>query len=59
MRRFASTLVCDVRLQFRNGFYYAAGFVVFCWILALSQIPGGNLGLLLPAFIFSNLLINT
>ena len=28
MRRLAATVGTDVRLQFRNGFYYAAAFIL-------------------------------
>lgn len=59
MKRLTSTIVCDVRLQIRNGFYYAAGFVALFWILGLSQLPRESLSRLMPVFIFSNLLINT
>lgn len=57
--RLIATLGCDVRLQFRNGFYYAAAFVAFFWLLFLSQAPAAGLAWLMPPFILSNLLINT
>lgn len=65
MKRLISTIVRDVRLQVRNGFYYAAGFVALFWVLALTQLPAmshalaDGLGWLMPAFVLSNLLINT
>jgi fluoroquinolone transport system permease protein len=59
MKRLISTIVCDIRLQVRNGFYYAAAFVAVCWMLALSRIPPDRLTLWMPVFILSNLLINT
>lgn len=59
MKRLTSTIICDVRLQVRNGFYYAAGFVALFWILALNQVPVKNLDWLMPVFILSNLLIGT
>ena len=59
MKRLTSTVICDVRLQVRNGFYYAAGFVALFWVLALSQVPVENLGWFMPVFILSNLLMNT
>lgn len=34
MKRLTSTIICDVHLQVRNGFYYAAGFVALFWVLA-------------------------
>lgn len=59
MMRLIATIGCDIRLQARNGFYYAAGFVAFFWMLMLSQMPVANLGWLMPVFVLSNLLINT
>jgi fluoroquinolone transport system permease protein len=59
MKRLTSTIVCDVRLQARNGFYYAAGFVALFWVIALSQVPAESLGWLMPVFVLSNLLMNT
>jgi fluoroquinolone transport system permease protein len=54
-----ATIRCDIRLQTRNGFYYAAGFVAFFWMLMLSQVPAAYLAWLIPVFVLSNLLINT
>lgn len=59
MNRLAATLVCDIRLQVRNGFYYAAGFVALINILILAQIPSEALAHWMPLLILSNLLINT
>ena len=59
MKRLISTMVCDVRLQVRNGFYYAAAFVAAFWTLALSRLPTDQLTVWMPVFILSNLLINT
>ena len=59
MKRLVSTILFDIRLQFRNGFYYAAGFVALFWMLGLRQLSKENLAWLLPAFILSNLIINT
>jgi hypothetical protein len=57
----------DARLQWHNGFYYAALIIVFIWILLLSQIPEAvlsgmaseSIAWLLPAFFLGNLLIGT
>lgn len=59
MNRLAATLVCDIRLQVRNGFYYAAGFVALINILILAQLPSEALAYWMPLLILSNLLINT
>lgn len=59
MTRLASTMHWDVRLQFRNGFYYAAGVVaVFC-IALLSWLSEPHLAWILPPFVLGNLLVNT
>ena len=48
MNRLAATLACDIRLQIRNGFYYAAGFVAAINILILSQLPSAALAYWMP-----------
>jgi fluoroquinolone transport system permease protein len=59
MKRLQATLLCDVRLQLRNGFYYAALVVVLVWVALFRQIPGSNLAQIFPVLILGNLLINT
>ncbi len=59
MRRLISTLACDAKLQYRNGFYYAAAFVAFFWMLLLWQFEPETTRWLLPLFVLSNLLMNT
>jgi fluoroquinolone transport system permease protein len=59
MKRLTASIVCDIRLQLRNGFYYAATFVAVFWALALSRISPDVLTLWMPVFILSNILINT
>lgn len=59
MRRLISTISCDIRVQFRNGFYYAALFVAVFWTLLLSRVPPNRLTHWMPVLILSNLLINT
>jgi fluoroquinolone transport system permease protein len=61
MQRLFSTIRCDMRIQLRNGFYYATGFVLAVYALAFSQLAGArlNLGWLLPAVVLNNLLITT
>lgn len=62
-RRLAATVWCDVRLQFRNGFYYATGFVTLVYGLVLGQLSGEraavDLTLLLPVFVLDSMLIGT
>ncbi len=59
MKRLFATLVCDVVLQFRNGFYYVTIFVIVVWGIFASQIPHQGLSWELAGMIGGNLLINT
>ncbi len=59
MKRLGTAVSGDIRLQFRNGFYYAALVVMVVMVILLRQVPGDLLTWLLPLFILSNLLINT
>ncbi len=59
MRRLFASLRCDLRLQYRNGFYYAAAFVVGVWVLMVQRLPALDWGVLLPVVILNNLLIST
>jgi fluoroquinolone transport system permease protein len=59
MRRLLATMQCDVRLQFRNGFYYAAAFILACWGVIVTQLGAIDWAWLLPAFVFGNLLMGS
>lgn len=59
MSRLLATMGCDVRLQIRNGFYYAAAFVAVYWMLLLLWPNDEDLVWILPFLIFNNLMINT
>src|SRR5215207_3153910 len=63
MNRLLSTIRCDLRLQQRNGFYYATAFVVAVYALGLSQLHTAgaqlNLAWLLPAVVLNNLMITS
>jgi fluoroquinolone transport system permease protein len=59
MKRLFATLWCDMRLQWRNGFYLVTGIVLAFWVIFRSQLPPTDLARLLPAFIISNLVLNT
>jgi hypothetical protein len=60
MNRLFATIRCDLRLQLRNGFYYATAFVVAVYALGLSQLRTAgaqlNLAWLLPAVALNNLM---
>jgi fluoroquinolone transport system permease protein len=58
MRRLAATLGTDVRLQFRNGFYYATAVAVAFSIALLRWLPAGAAALILPVVILENVLMN-
>jgi len=59
MKRFLATLRWDIQLQFRNGFYYASGFVAALFIILLRQLPENvNWGLWWPPVLLENLVIN-
>lgn len=57
MSRTLSTLGWDLRIQFRQGFYYAALFVIALWALLLSVLPDEAVELFLPFIIFFDLSI--
>jgi fluoroquinolone transport system permease protein len=59
MSRLVTAMKGDVRLQVRNGFYWAAGFVALYTILLLSLLNAETLEWIIPPFVFSNLLMNT
>src|SRR3982750_3529278 len=63
MCRLLATIRCDLRLQQRNGFYYATAFVVAVYALGLSQLHAAgirlNLAALLPALVLNNLMITS
>jgi fluoroquinolone transport system permease protein len=59
MRRIAATLRCDVRVQFRNGFYYASALVVVASVILLRWLPEEAVAWLLPLVIFENVMMNT
>lgn len=58
MRRLLSTIQWDMRLQFRNGFYFAALFIAGMFIVLLWGRPEDSLRAALPVLLMNNLLIN-
>lgn len=55
MRLLASTIVWDVRLQFRQGLYFAALFVIVLWWAILSFLPQAARELFVPFAVFMDL----
>ena len=59
MKRLLASLWLDIRLQFRNGFYYVATFVAIVTIIIFHQLPNLDYEWLLPVLVLNNLLIGT
>jgi fluoroquinolone transport system permease protein len=59
VKRLLATLICDFRLQWRNGFYAVTAFVVVFWVVIASQVPAEGFQWLIPAMIAGNLVVNT
>lgn len=59
MTRLYATLGTDLRVQYRNGFYYATAVVVVGSILVLRWLPAHTAALLMPVVLLENVLINT
>lgn len=59
MTRLLVTAAWDVRLQLRNGFYYATGIMIMFWIVLLRLLPEHILRPLMPPLVLVNLVINT
>jgi fluoroquinolone transport system permease protein len=57
-KRFVSTLIWDIRLQFRNGFYYVSAFVAAVFIIALRRLTGVDWAELWPVILLENLVVN-
>ena len=60
MTRLNAAIRWDFRLQFRNGFYYAAAFVALLVIVILGQLQLSQevLAILLPVVLLQNITIN-
>ncbi|MBE2239722.1 MAG: hypothetical protein IAE81_18190 [Caldilineaceae bacterium] len=56
--RLQATFLCDIRLQARNGFYYAAAAVAVLTVVTLRLLPAQDLAWLLPVMIVNNLIVN-
>lgn len=57
--RLLRTVANDVRLQFRNGFYYASAFVAVVLVLFLYQLSAVDMRPWWPAIVLENLVINS
>ena len=59
MRRLSATLLCDVRLQWRNGFYWAVAFLLAALLVLVSQLPVLDWRPVLAPLVFGNLVTAT
>ena len=61
MTRLVSSIATDVRVQFRQGFYFVSGFTVLIFTALLSQLPqdGLDLSLVMPSFLLINFVLTT
>lgn len=59
LKRIVSSFRWEVALQFRNGFYYAVGFIMAFWVLVYTQLPQLDLRTVLPGLLLGNLLVTT
>ena len=57
MTRLLETMRLDFRLQLRNGFAWAIAVVVAGWAAAVTQFCGVAWAVVLPAFVFGNLVV--
>jgi len=65
MKRMISSLRWEVTLQFRNGFYFAVGFIMAFWAVLVTQLPHldprftQGFRAALPGLLLGNLLVST
>ena len=59
MSRLAAAIRCDVRIQVRNGFYWAVAFLMTMLLLVIRQLPPLNWTPVVPPLILGNLALGT
>lgn len=59
MMRLKTAVRWEMRLQFRNGFYYAAAFIAVMMTIVLWQLPRAELPTILPVFVLGNMTVGT
>jgi fluoroquinolone transport system permease protein len=57
--RLVATMWCDVRLQMRNGFYWAVAFLLTMLLVLVSQLPSFDWVPVLPPLVLGNLAVAT
>jgi fluoroquinolone transport system permease protein len=55
----AATIACDVRLQLRNGFYYAVAFLLAAILIVIRLLPDFQWRPVLPPLVLGNLSLAT
>jgi len=58
VRRWVAAVRCDIRVQYRNGFYAATALMTAFWMLGLARLPREALARFLPPFLLANLFLN-
>lgn len=59
MNRLAASVRCDVRLQVRNGFYWAVAFVLCIFAILIGRLPEFDWAPVLPPLVLGNLAMAT
>lgn len=59
MSRLAATLRCDVRLQARNGFYWAVLFLLAVFTVVIALLPDFDWRPIIPPLLLGNLVVAT
>lgn len=59
MSRLVATMRCDVRLQLRNGFYWAVGFLLGAFLILITQLPAFDWAAWLAPLVLGNLSLAT
>ncbi len=59
MTRLLATMRCDVRLQVRNGFYWAAAFLLGTFAVLITQLPEFDWAPVMPVVVLGNLVLAT
>jgi hypothetical protein len=59
LKRLFSTLICDIRIQYRSGLYLISGLAILILILGLRQLPRTTLETWLPILLLANIFLQT
>ncbi len=59
MNALVATMACDVRIQMRNGFYWAVAFLLGALLILVTQLPPFDWRPVLPPLVLGNLALAT